>query len=341
MVKLTMPLVSILVPIYNVERYIERCARSVFDQTYKNMEFIFVDDCSPDDSVKILERVAEDYPQWKGRIKILHHDHNRGIAAARNTLVDNCKGEFITHVDSDDWVEPNMVELLMKRQQETDADIVTAMYSKHDVKNEVLQKEDQSQAELTKWGREEMLFAVLEHRLSVSLWRRLIRYSLYRDYGIRNVEGVNQAEDFSVLPKLIYYANNVAWVDQVVYHYTINNPSSYCNNFHTMWDFQRQAINARQLIIEFFKDKELVFQEKLSKGIVKKYMVYLQFTFRNHNRKGYKYVLSLLDETNRDYWYLIDWHRPLKRWLDHHYYLSRMVLPLRKLHGRVYQMFRA
>ena len=83
MEKSIQPLVSILVPIYNVERYIERCARSVFEQTYKNLEFIFVDDCSPDKSVKILERVAEDYPQWKGRIKILHHDYNRGLAAAR------------------------------------------------------------------------------------------------------------------------------------------------------------------------------------------------------------------------------------------------------------------
>ena len=173
-------------PIYNVERYIERCARSVFEQTYENLEFIFVDDATPDDSVKILERVAEDYPQWKGRIKILYHDHNRGLAAARNTLVDNCKGVFITHVDSDDWVEPNMVELLMKRQQETDADIVTERMMAH------LDDGTEKEAILGyNLEDEELFMAYMRHSVRWMMIGKLIRTSLYMENGVRAVEGIN------------------------------------------------------------------------------------------------------------------------------------------------------
>ena len=86
------PLISILVPIYGVEKYIERCARSLFEQTYPNLEFVFVDDASPDKSIEILHQVIKDYPKWDGHISIIHHDKNCGIAATRNSLVNNSKG---------------------------------------------------------------------------------------------------------------------------------------------------------------------------------------------------------------------------------------------------------
>ena len=78
------PLISILIPVYNVEKFIERCARSVFEQTYENLEYVFVDDCSPDKSIQILERVLAEYPKREKQTKIIHHDKNRGVAAARN-----------------------------------------------------------------------------------------------------------------------------------------------------------------------------------------------------------------------------------------------------------------
>ena len=110
-----LPLISILVPIYEVEKYIERCARSLFEQTYPNLEFVFVDDASPDKSIEILQLVINDYPKWDDHVSIIRHDKNYGIAATRNTLVKNSRGEFLLHVDSDDWIEPNTVELLVKK----------------------------------------------------------------------------------------------------------------------------------------------------------------------------------------------------------------------------------
>ena len=119
------PSVTILVPIYNVEKWIEKCARSAFVQTYENLEYVFVDDCSPDKSVEILQRVVADYTHRAAKVRILHHDHNRGLASARNTLVDACTTEFLFHLDSDDWIEPTAIELLVKKQLETGSDIVT------------------------------------------------------------------------------------------------------------------------------------------------------------------------------------------------------------------------
>ena len=97
--------VSILVPVYGVEKYIERCARSLFEQTYENLEYIFVNDCTPDKSMEILMRVMEDYPNRKGNVRIFHHEHNRGLSAARNTALDAATSPFVTHVDSDDYLD--------------------------------------------------------------------------------------------------------------------------------------------------------------------------------------------------------------------------------------------
>lgn len=86
--------VSVLLPVYGVAKYIQRCATSVFEQTYDNLEIIFVDDCTPDDSITILKKALENYPNRKNQTRIVKHEHNRGLSAARNTAVENATGEL-------------------------------------------------------------------------------------------------------------------------------------------------------------------------------------------------------------------------------------------------------
>ena len=96
--------VSVIVPIYEVERYIERCARSLFEQTMlSGIEFIFVDDCTPDYSIEILHNTLKEYPEREAQVTILTHSANKGLAAARKTGVRAARGEYISHCDSDDW----------------------------------------------------------------------------------------------------------------------------------------------------------------------------------------------------------------------------------------------
>ena len=97
--------VSIIVPIYNVEKYIERCAVSLFEQTYSNIEYVFVNDCTPDQSITVLKRVIDCYPHRASQTKIINHDYNCGVAISRNTALEHSTGEFVCQVDPDDYIE--------------------------------------------------------------------------------------------------------------------------------------------------------------------------------------------------------------------------------------------
>lgn len=115
--------VSVIIPVYNVGRYIEKCARSLFEQSLDDIEYIFVDDCSPDNSLSIVKFVSEDYPKRKNNIKYLVHDKNRGLTTTRNTGLAVATGEFIAHCDSDDWVDVAMYEKLYNHAVEENADV--------------------------------------------------------------------------------------------------------------------------------------------------------------------------------------------------------------------------
>lgn len=317
------PLVSILVPIYGVEKYIERCARSLFEQSYQNLEFVFVVDASPDKSIEILQQVIPQYPKWEGRINIIYHHKTLGIAATRNTLVKNSRGDFLLHVDSDDWIEPNTVELFVKKQHETNADIVTGSYISHII-NEG--------SEITrKWiapdkDRLETLKDMLKVGSVVASWNRLIRSSLYRDNNIRCVEGINAGEDKIITPRLIYCSHKVTNCDSITYHYNRNNSNSYVNTLPHSLDIQLQLIRACLSNVEYFSDKETFLYEATKQEVVERMKKLMELNFKNKYRQGYNTMVAMLDETDRKYWHLIGWDRSIRRWLDHHYYLRKSYL---------------
>ena len=330
------PLISILVPIYNVEQYIDQCARSLFEQTYPNLEFIFVDDASSDRSVEILQQVIKYYPKREGSITIIHHDKNLGLAAARNTLVDNCKGKFLVHVDSDDWIEPNAIELLVKKQIETEADIVTGLFYRHTLNegHEIIAKVT---SPLKGENREETLKEMLEYGSVVATWNRLIRRSLYFDYNIRCIEGIDAGEDVLITPRLMYYSQKVTACNAFTYHYNQCNSNSYVNSLPNNWDMQHQLIQATLLNVDFFKDKEAFLYEAMNKQLAIRLKKMLELTYKKQNRHGYYTVLAYLDDLDHKYLPLIGWDKPGKRWLDHHYYLKRLSYPLRRIYGVTHQ----
>ena len=114
--------VSVIVPVYNVSGFVERCARSLLDQTLDNVEYIFVDDDSPDNSIDIIRRVVKEYPNRNVRFAI--HEYNKGLPSARNTGLDLCVGEYVFHCDADDYVEKTMLEDMYRAAKQSDADIV-------------------------------------------------------------------------------------------------------------------------------------------------------------------------------------------------------------------------
>ena len=120
--------VSILVPVYGVERYIENCAVTLFEQTYENIEYVFVNDSTKDRSMEILHEVMERYPLRRDNVHIITHEVNRGLGAARKTALLNATGDFVMHVDSDDSLSLDAVEMLVDKAIQTGADVVDCGY---------------------------------------------------------------------------------------------------------------------------------------------------------------------------------------------------------------------
>lgn len=248
--------VSIGVPIYGVEKYIERCARSLFEQTYKNIEYIFVDDCGKDDSIKILLQILNEYPNKKSQVHVIRHDFNKGLAEARNTFIKNATGEFVMHVDSDDFVDVTLTEKVVRSQMLTNADIVTAgacgyhdgqLFSLINASNTIPHG---------------YLVEILKGQTLPRIWGRLIRRSLYDDYGIHCERGVNMGEDKYVISQLLYYASNITFFKESLYFYTMSACGSYTSTFKP--DVAFQSLRTRRLLESFFVNKEKVFLEALN-----------------------------------------------------------------------------
>ena len=180
--------VSICVPIYGVEKYIERCAISLFEQTYKNIEYIFVNDCTQDNSIDVLKSIIEKYPVRKNCVRIINHERNKGLGAARNTAITNATGMFIMHVDSDDYVEKDIVERLVKKQNENNSDIVTCgyiLYRQNKVNNIL---------PLMEYNIQSLILNILSRDATMMIWGRLIRKSLYDNNNITVPNGINMGE---------------------------------------------------------------------------------------------------------------------------------------------------
>lgn len=216
--------ITIAVPVYGVEQYIERCAISLLEQTYSNIEYIFVNDCTLDSSITILNSVVERYPNRKKQVKIVTHEQNRGLAAARNTALECCTSDYIMHVDSDDYIDIRTVELLVDKLKEDDYDIISYNFK-------VLMK---SGDEIWKHPEcsdpKEMTLSILKRNVPVCACGRLIKTALYKENGIKAIEKVNMSEDYSVTPFLFYYAKKIATISTPLYFYDLRNESSYIHS---------------------------------------------------------------------------------------------------------------
>ena len=207
------PNVSIVIPIHNVEKYIERSAVRLFEQTYANIEYVFVNDCTPDLSINVLMQVMSRYPHRSSQVKIIHNKFNSGVAVTRNTALDHCTGEFVIHVDSDDYIELDAVEALVNQQLNNNADIVTGMAVMHTVKEQTLLPSPHYSS------KEEFVIDMMQPTINHCLWKHFVRKSLYDEYSIRAEEGVNCGEDCWMMTRLAYYAKSFDTIDKVIYHY--------------------------------------------------------------------------------------------------------------------------
>lgn len=242
------PLVSICVPVYGVENYIERCCRSLFEQTYPNIEYIFVNDCTPDNSIDILERILLEYPTRVNNIRIYSHQVNRGLAGARNTAVEAASGVYLMHVDSDDYLDLNVVECLVNTALSENADVVQydMRYVFSDKQYIVHQQIPASKIECVK--------NVLNFKMSGCVCGALYDVNLFHRSGVHFIEGLNFGEDYVTKPRILYYARKIVHCKECFYNYVQYNTSSYTLSYK-----QKNIddlIEAISVLKKFFSSKQ-------------------------------------------------------------------------------------
>ncbi len=207
--------VSILVPLYNVGEHIEKCARSLFEQSYESVEFVFVDDCSTDCTVELLRSVMADYPHQKSRTRIIQSDSNMGVSHSRNIALEAATGHFVVFIDGDDWVSPEMVEELVWEQMNGDYDVVTSNFYNIEGGVERLVK-----ASLI-GGRRGSLRVVVSQSFDLPnrIWGILMRREILMCHDVRFDCRITMGEDFLFLVQLLYYSQGVSHVSKGLYYY--------------------------------------------------------------------------------------------------------------------------
>lgn len=213
--------ISIIIPIFKVRNFIERCVCSLFEQTLKYVEYIFVDDASPDDSIDILKACIERYPERKEQVQILVHEQNQGLPAARNTGLAVATGEYVFHCDSDDFVEKDMLEEMYRAAKEKDADMVYCDFYLSFEKNERYMSNPayETAEDMFKQG-------LLGGNMKYNVWNKLVRRSLYTDNDITFPAGHAMGEDMTMI-RLAACAKSVAYVPKAFYHYVKLNANAY------------------------------------------------------------------------------------------------------------------
>lgn len=219
--------VSIAVPIYNASKYFSRCLKSLFEQSYKNIEYVFVNDGSTDNSMDILYELTAKYPLRKNDVKIIDRKENRGVAVTRNDLLLNCSSDYIFFVDSDDYIDSDIIENLVIQAEETNADIVSSGFVVHQFGREEVKPSPRFNS------KDEMLQFLLSQGSFHELFCRLIKRDLFYANNIRFIPELNIGEDWLVMVKCTFYADNIANIEQCGYHYNCDNSYSAMSSIQT------------------------------------------------------------------------------------------------------------
>lgn len=208
--------VSVIVPVYRVRDYIAQCAESLFSQTWDNIEYIFVDNNTPDDSIEILRGVMANFPQRASDVKIIR-ETRQGLGYARFAGLRSSTGEYVMHVDSDDWVEPCFVERMVGKALSSDADAVFCDYFK-EYEDRPEKTKVCRQAELSDTSGRTAVLAIYRGVIQGFNWNKIERRSLYHIDNLV-IPISNMHEDIVLQTQVLSGATKVVHLPEPLYHY--------------------------------------------------------------------------------------------------------------------------
>lgn len=257
------PKVSFVVAIYNVAQYIEQCVRSLYEQTLEDIEIVLVDDCSPDNSLEIALRVLDEYPHRKPQVKVMRHEKNLMNGRTRHDGLNASIGQYVHFIDGDDYVDPQMAELMYSKAVEEDADVVVCDYYWYKLNGAEL-------VTLVRGGivgnGENVRDDTINRDVNPSIWCKLIRRKIFLDNEIL-WPVCGRADDVVLSDEVLYYAHKISHVLAPLYHYRLN-PNSICNIKSPEHSERRMKLYVQNNAVLFeFLEREGV-SEKYEKGIL-------------------------------------------------------------------------
>lgn len=283
------PVISIIMPVYNAEKYLSRSINSVINQTFFNWELLLINDGSKDRSGEICNH----YAKLDKRIQVFHKE-NGGVSSAREIGVQNSIGNFSIHIDPDDWIDPMMLELLYTEALHKKADIIICDFIlDYGNNHQVISKQQIS-------GSENMLQALLTHHLHGSLCNKLIRNELYKKYDIHFPSEMICWEDLFICCNIAIHQPKISYINKPLYHYDLHS-----NNVSMTRCPSIKTIHAMKLFCDYFNnldnlvEKEWIKESKemtivtayksklLNKNDIKKLYPEIHKEFINKYKKQY------------------------------------------------------
>lgn len=213
-----MPKVSVIVPIYKVEKYIEKCARSLFEQTLEDVEYIFVNDCTPDNSIKILQKVLADYPVREKFVKIVNLEVNSGQAVVRKRGISEATGDFVIFCDGDDWVSKNMYKCMYDFATQYNYDVVRCLFSRISGNQEKLCKLIPTAAYIDK---KQLLSYLIRSTDFSSTCDKLVRRKTVFKQNFDYPKD-NMCEDLVYVLQYVLNAKSIGYINKSFYYYRQN-----------------------------------------------------------------------------------------------------------------------
>lgn len=209
-----MPKVSVIVPVYNAEKAIERCIRSILDQEYKDLECIAVDDGSKDSSAEILDRLAKE----DERLKVIHKE-NGGVSKARNTALEAVHGEYVQFLDADDWIPTDSTKLLVRALEESNADLTVGYFYRVVGENVAIQGSIASTNPLSLQEYAQLMMVTPADYYYGVLWNKLYKAEIFKKYDLKMDENVRFAEDFIFNLEYLLHVEKIMPLKAPVYYY--------------------------------------------------------------------------------------------------------------------------
>lgn len=321
--------VTIAVPVYGVESYIEKCAISLFEQTYSNLEILFINDNTPDKSIEIIKKTLEKYPHRKNQVSIFNQPQNMGCPAARNLAVQHASGEFIFHVDADDYIDPNAIAILVDEQQSTGADLIVGNYL---IETQNATKLVQY-CDITK-SKEEIVIDCLDDKSSQSVWGILIKRSLYIDNNIKANESFHVGEDWQVSPLLLYHAKKIAYVDKVIYHYQLSRPNSITITSQASVTKKKNQlicfVKTMNCLLDSFKDKGQIYLDVIYRKKAILVQDALIYCCKDRDKTNFNLMSKEFRQIPTKYLNGIGKNNRLQMLLKSNYYVLKFILKMSK-----------